>query len=100
LSDITVRIRYFNILADYAGTKQANVQVPAGTTIRDMLKRLADLHREPFRSALLRGDDVNAYIRVFRQDRLVAAPDLSLPVFDGEEFLLFPAIAGGKEVRS
>ena len=42
MSDITVRIRYFNVLADYAGTKRAEVTVPAGIAVRELLMRLAE----------------------------------------------------------
>ncbi|MBI3362480.1 MAG: MoaD/ThiS family protein, partial [Chloroflexi bacterium] len=51
MSEITVRVRYFNVLAVYAGTKQAEVTLPAGTTVRGLLDRLVETNPDAFRRA-------------------------------------------------
>ncbi len=95
MTDVTVRVRYFNVLATYAGTRRAEVQVPAETTVRAFLLHLAQINPAAFRQALLRDDSITPYLRVFINEKLVAGPALDNPVRDGDELMLFPAIAGG-----
>ncbi len=95
MTDVTVHVRYFNVLAAYAGTKRAEVQVPAGMTVRGFLHHLAEINPAAFHRALLRDGSITTYLRVFRNDRLVAGPALDDPVAEGDELMLFPAIAGG-----
>ncbi len=97
MSQITVRVRYFNVLADYAGTKRAEVTLPAGTTVRGLLRHLAETNPARFRRALVHGDTFNASVRVFRNDRLVAGEDFEARIAEGDEFMLFPAVAGGEQ---
>ncbi len=92
---LTVRVRYFNVLANYAGTKRAEVKVPAGTTVRGLLAHLTDTNPEAFRRALVRDGALTSYLRVFRNDKLVAGEAFDMPLTAGDELMLFPAIAGG-----
>ncbi len=92
---LTVRVRYFNVLANYAGTKRAEVKVPAGTTVRGLLAHLTETNPEAFRRALVRDGALTSYLRVFRNDKLVAGEAFDMPLTYGDELMLFPAIAGG-----
>ena len=92
---LTVRVRYFNVLANYAGTKRAEVKVPAGTTVRGLLAHLTETNPEAFRRALVRDGALTSYLRVFRNDKLVVGEAFEAAVAGGDEFMLFPAIAGG-----
>jgi MoaD family protein len=94
--EIVVRVRYFNVLADYAGTKRAEVAVPIGATLRALLNHLIEVNPEPFRRALSRGEVFTSYLRVFRNERVVAPKDFDTPLADGDEVMLFPAVAGGQ----
>lgn len=96
MTEIVVQVRYFNVLADYAGTRRAEVSVPAGTTVRSLLRNLSANNPEPFRRAVSPGGVLNSYIRVFRNDQLVAEAAFDTPLADGDEILLFPAVAGGR----
>ena len=93
--EIVVRVRYFNILADYAGTKRAEVAVPIETTLRAFLNHLIEINPEPFRRALSLCEMFSAYLRVFRNERMVAPEDFDAPLADGDDIMLFPAVAGG-----
>lgn len=95
MSEIAIRVRYFNVLADYAGTRSAQVRVPPATSVRALLRILSETNPEPFRRALSPGGDLYSYIRVFRNNTLVAETGFELPLADGDEILLFPAVAGG-----
>ena len=92
---IVVRVRYFNVLADYAGAKRAEVVVPTGTTLRALLNHLIEINPEPFRRALSRGEMLSAYLRVFRNERVATPADFDAPLANGDEVMLFPAVAGG-----
>ncbi len=92
---LTVRVRYFNVLADYAGAKRAEVKVPAGTTVRAFLQHLAEINPAAFRRALVHEGSLRSHLRVFRNEKLVAGEAFDLPLTDGDELMLFPAIAGG-----
>jgi anaerobic carbon-monoxide dehydrogenase iron sulfur subunit len=94
--EIVVHVRYFNVLADYAGTKRAEVTVPTGISLRVFLNHLIESGPEPFRRALSRGEMLNSYLRVFLNERVVAAEGFDVPLADGDEVLLFPAVAGGE----
>lgn len=96
MTEIVVQVRYFNVLADYAGTRRAEVSVPAGMTVRALLRNLSDINPEAFRRAVSPGGVLNSYIRVFRNDQLVAEAAFDSPLAEGDEILLFPAVAGGR----
>jgi MoaD family protein len=91
-----VRVRYFNVLADCAGTRQAEVQVAAETTIRGLLQHLIAANPEAFRQKVARGDLLSSYLRVFHNNRLVSGEGFEAPVAEGDEVMLFPAISGGR----
>ncbi len=90
-----VHVRYFNVLADYAGMRSADVLVPDGMTVRSFLAHLVDINTERFRRAMANGDVLNSYLRVFRNQQMVAREALDVALSDGDEIWLFPAVAGG-----
>ncbi len=98
MREIEVQVRYFNVLADYAGTRRAELRVPPGTTVSELLRNLSETNPEPFRRALALDDELHSYIRVFRNDQLVADAAFDSPLADGDEILLFPAVAGGGNI--
>ena len=57
----------------------------------------SETNPEPFRRALVRGDTFSASVRVFRNDRLVAGEGFESHIAEGDEFMLFPAVAGGEQ---
>ncbi len=95
MTEITVHVRYFNILADYAGTKRAEMRLAEGSTVRSLLETLLQTSLAPLRQSLQRsGEDFNS-LRVFLNGEIVTGNQLAQPVRDGDEFMLSPAIAGG-----
>jgi molybdopterin converting factor small subunit len=93
---VDVQIRFFNVLAVYAGTKRMTLTVPAGTSLRDCLERLTAASPEAFRRALVKEGQLTPYLRVFRNEKLTAGAALEQPVADGDQVMLFPAVAGGR----
>ncbi|MBI4790737.1 MAG: MoaD/ThiS family protein [Chloroflexi bacterium] len=91
MNEIVICVRYFNVLADYAGTKRAAVSVPVGTTVRGLLEHLIELSPNRFRHAL------GSHLRVFHNNQLVSDKSFDTPLADDDEILLFPAVAGGRD---
>jgi molybdopterin converting factor small subunit len=61
---------------------------------------LIETNSERFQKALLHADGFNSYVRVFLNDHLVAGEGFETAIADGDEILLFPAIAGGGVVTT
>lgn len=93
---ITVHVRYFNILAALAETKQASIKVPQGMTLRQLIDHLAAINSDKFRAFLFDGDELHSYLRIFHNERLIKQTLLAdIIIEDGDEIMLFPAVAGG-----
>jgi molybdopterin converting factor small subunit len=95
VSDIRVRVRFFNILADYVGQRQCQMLVNPETTIQGLLLQLAEGRSESFRNVFLRDNTINSYLRVFLNEKLISHDQLDQTLQDGDDLMLFPAIAGG-----
>ena len=93
---ITVHVRYFNILAALAETKQTSIEVPRGMTLRQLIDHLAAINSDKFRTFLFDGDELHSYLRIFHNERLIKPTLLAdITIEDGDEIMLFPAVAGG-----
>ncbi len=92
---ITVQVRFFGILAAYAGASQQDVTVAEGTTVQQLLVRLGAAGSDTFRSILLQGDRPNFLLRVVRNELPVEAKGLQAPLADGDALLLFSIVSGG-----
>lgn len=93
---MTVHVRYHNILRRRAGVDQETLVVPAGTTAHAVLAQLAGQHGPALHEMLLTpAGDVVSHLVVFRNRQLVGPGQHQLPLVDGDELLLFPAVSGG-----
>ncbi|MDD5367907.1 MAG: MoaD/ThiS family protein [Anaerolineaceae bacterium] len=95
---IQVRVRYFNLLATYAGTKSQVVDLDVGVTAAELFSRLAQEHSPAFAEMLLSKGKISPHLRVFRNDAILEVKELNLPLSDGDELLIFPAISGGSQI--
>ena len=84
MQPMRVRLLYFAVLRDIAGTSSAEVELPSGTRAADVWERLRAEHRE---------------LAAYRHPPVVAvneeyvAPDQMLR--DGDELAFIPPVAGG-----
>lgn len=92
---ITVKIRYFNLLATYAGGKQESLELDGDVTIRGLVSILAGRHPGAFSEMLLHDGQPSPHLRIFRNETPLNPQDLDLCLAEGDELLLFPAVAGG-----
>ncbi|MCL4395360.1 MAG: MoaD/ThiS family protein [Chloroflexi bacterium] len=95
MSECVVHVRYFNVLADYAGTKRADVRVPEGTTLKAFLEHLLKSNPPRFQEAILSANALHSYLRLFWNDQLVTDQEYARLLVDGDEIFVFPAISGG-----
>ena len=79
-----VRVLYFAILRDIAGTSTADVDVPAGARAADLWERLRSQHEE---------------LSAYRQPPMIAVNEEYVPaehrLRDGDEVAFIPPVAGG-----
>jgi molybdopterin converting factor small subunit len=93
---ITIQIKYHNVLRKMAALAEDAVEVPAGATSRAVLEHLAQERGAPLRDALLAPDGaIASHLVVFRNRKLMRPEQHDDPLADGDELMLFPAIAGG-----
>jgi molybdopterin converting factor small subunit len=93
---ISVSVRYHNMLRRRAGVEQETIVLPEGTLLHRALEHLADRHGKRLREALFSPDgSVVSHLVIFRNRKLVPQDGHHLLLADGDELMLFPAIAGG-----
>ena len=95
-SSIRVFVQYYNILRARAGVASETLDLPNGATLRELLNHLAEAHGPVLREVLFtREGAVQSHLVVFRNRELLPATDRDTVLADGDELMLFPAIAGG-----
>lgn len=92
---IHIRVRYFNLLAAYAGVKQQQVELLDGCSIIELFPILAQDQSPAFQGMIFRQGKVDPHLRIFLNEALLKMEDLEKPLTDGDELLIFPAISGG-----
>ncbi|HBG75234.1 MAG: hypothetical protein A2X25_12715 [Chloroflexi bacterium GWB2_49_20] len=95
MSEITVSISYFNILASYAGTRKVEVSLPEGATLRHVVEHLDKNASQQLHQVLFQKGEFSKYIKIFLNQQLVGEGRLETPLKNGDEMMIFPAIAGG-----
>jgi MoaD family protein len=91
-----VQVRYYNMLRRRAGIDRESIELPKGTSLRGALEHVGARHGEPLRQMLFtpQGETVS-YLVVFRNRKLIPHDRFDLILNDGDELMLFPAVAGG-----
>ena len=93
---ITISVRYHSLLRRASGVADEIVTLPLGTSLYGALEHLAQGHGPSLRGMLLGlGGGISPHLVVFRNGSLVSAEQRSFPLADGDELMLFLAIAGG-----
>ncbi|MDY7078358.1 MAG: MoaD/ThiS family protein [Chloroflexota bacterium] len=93
---IAVSVRYHNMLRRRTGVEQETITLTKGTSLRAALEHLADRHASRLREMLFASDgSIVSHLVIFRNRKLVSQDQHHLVLVDGDELMLFPAIAGG-----
>jgi molybdopterin converting factor small subunit len=92
---ISVSVRYHNMLRQITGLQRETVQL-SEATLGALLERLAETHGPSLRTMLFGpGGQVSTHLVVFHNQQLAPRGQADLPLADGDELMLFPAISGG-----
>lgn len=92
---ITVTVRFFNLLAASAGNKPQSFELSDGTTTTQLVAHLANVYPPPFKNLVFQQDKISPHLRIFINQRLLSEAELDNALMDGDNLMLFPAIAGG-----
>lgn len=92
---IFVRVRYFGILAAHAGRRDETVPLPDGSTVTDLLHRLAQANGDSLGAALFQCNALSPLVRVLHNHLPFDGAGLAGTLADGDEILLFPVVSGG-----
>jgi MoaD family protein len=92
---LTVRVHYYSILADYVSAKDVDLTVRKGITVGQLLTHLMEVNPPAFKNIMMNGAERSSFVRIFRNGELLAGEGEGVPVADGDEYRLFPAISGG-----
>jgi MoaD family protein len=93
---ITVTVHYYNMLRHHTGLASERLELPEGTEVLAVIRRLADRYGPAFAELLLSpSGGLAAHLVVFVNQQLVCPAKHVPPLADGDELKLFPAISGG-----
>jgi sulfur-carrier protein len=92
-----VNVSFFATLRQVVGERSADVPVPAGGTVRDVLRSATDLY--PGLRPLLLDDSGallgNVHVIVNGRDVWYLSHGLETPLVETDKVLFFPAVGGG-----
>jgi len=90
-----VELRYFATVREAVGQRTETRDLPAGTTVRDVLAALEDEHPD-LDGRLLDGEGVADSVTVLRNGTHVTHLDgVDTPVSDGDRLAVTPPVTGG-----
>ncbi|NPV75140.1 MAG: MoaD/ThiS family protein [Anaerolineae bacterium] len=94
-ANLQIQVRYYGALAYYAGARQISVEVPAGSSLRDLLSRLEEINPPAYRRLLQGNTGGEPFLRVMLNDVLINQDHLNIPLNEGDRVTLVPGISGG-----
>ncbi len=93
---IGVKVRLHNMLRHHAGVEQEALVLAEGTLLHVALEDLARRHGPGLAGMLFASPGViSPHLVIFRNQQLLPRDQVDVPLADGDELLLFPAISGG-----
>jgi len=93
---IEITVHYHNILRARAGVASEMVTLSEGATLLDLLNGVAEARGAALREVVFAADGaVSSHLVAFRNKHLLPVHRRDAQLSDGDEVMLFPAIAGG-----
>ncbi len=65
------------------------------STVRELIQKLTEENPPEFREAVLFDGEIRDHLRLFRNGHPMAGDQFDEALEDGDQFMLFPAVAGG-----
>jgi molybdopterin converting factor small subunit len=91
-----VSVGFLGILRDQVGQKSLEVELPDGAGFGDLMEAIAPLMEQKVGSWAWDGEKRRFSPRVVvSRQKAIGTGDLTTPLTDGEEILVFPPLAGG-----
>lgn len=92
---INIHVQFFNILAAYTGKKTVEISVQEGIQLSDAIVWMAGQFSPAFQEIVIPQGVPSQHLRIFLNEKPVSEKEYSTPLQDGDEIMLFPAVAGG-----
>ncbi len=92
---IHIRVRYFNILSAYTSRKEESAVFQAAPSLLELVQSLAARYPGGFAQVVLLEGKLAPHLRIFVNNKPLGWLDGDFLVNDGDEVMLFPAVAGG-----
>jgi len=97
INSYTMKVRLFATLRQIAGTKEVEVDLEAGETVRHALERLVELHPNLKERIFDKKGDLQRSIIVLLKGRNIALEKgLDTVPGEGDYLAIFPPMGGGK----
>ncbi len=95
---LTIHVHFYSVLADYTQTKDADIKMPRGSSIEQLLRQLANLYPSALKEMMKDiGKPGSSFsFRIFRNNEMISTDSLNKLVMDGDDIRLIPAISGGR----
>ena len=92
---ITIQVRYFNILIAFTSCKEETVSFQAAPSLLEIIHFLAAKYPGGFAQVVLQEGKLAPHLRIFINNKTHGWQDGDVLLNDGDEVMLFPAVAGG-----
>ena len=91
-----VKVKFFAILREAAGTKEVEEEVEEGTTVRGLLERLSNKLPSRFRELVFEGQEITKNLIILVNRRGIKELDgLETKLKNSDEVALLPPVSGG-----
>jgi len=93
---VKVKVKFFAILREAAGTKEVEEEVEEGTTVRGLLERLSNKLPSRFRGLVFEGQEITKNLIILVNRRGIRELDgLETKLKNSDEVALLPPVSGG-----
>jgi len=93
---VRVKVKFFALLREAAGTKELEEEVEEGTTVRGLLERLSNKLPSRFRGLVFDGQEITKNLIILVNRRGIRELNgLETRLKDGDEVALLPPVSGG-----
>ncbi|MEN6436332.1 MAG: MoaD/ThiS family protein [Anaerolineaceae bacterium] len=90
-----VTLRYFNILNIYTNCRIETVEYDAPLSLQQLVINLAQRFSPGFSQIALHEGKLAPHFRIFINGKPMSIEDTEVQIQDGDEIMMFPAVAGG-----
>jgi MoaD family protein len=90
-----VTLRYFNILMHYTNCRIETMDLDGPLSLEQLVINLAQRYPPGFSQIALHEGKLAPHFRIFLNGKPVSIKEAEVQIQDGDEIMMFPAVAGG-----